>query len=98
MLALEMPDEVSIRVNFNKPIPLFPLDSVVLLPQQVMPLHIFEPRYRQMVDEALDSVGQIAMAVIDKGDLPEMSEEVQGMLQGLGYAESADDDSQDPPR
>lgn len=39
----------------------FPLDSVVLLPQQVMPLHIFEPRYRQMIERALDGVGQIAM-------------------------------------
>lgn len=58
-----MDDEQTIRVNFGKPIPLFPLDSVVLLPQQVMPLHIFEPRYRQMVDEALDGAGQIAMAV-----------------------------------
>ena len=67
MLALEMPDEVSIRVNFNKPIPLFPLDSVVLLPQQVMPLHIFEERYRQMVREALDGPGQIAMAMIRPG-------------------------------
>ncbi len=58
-----MDEETTIRVNFGKPIPLFPLDSVVLLPQQVMPLHIFEPRYRQMVDEALDGAGQIAMAV-----------------------------------
>ncbi|GJM18765.1 MAG: ATP-dependent protease [Phycisphaeraceae bacterium] len=58
-----MDDETTIRVNFGKPIPLFPLDSVVLLPQQVMPLHIFEPRYRQMIDEALDGSGQIAMAV-----------------------------------
>ncbi len=58
-----MDEETTIRVNFGKPIPLFPLDSVVLLPQQVMPLHIFEPRYRTMVDEALDGAGQIAMAV-----------------------------------
>ena len=56
-----MSDEVSIRVNFSRAMPVFPLDSVVLLPQQVMPLHIFEPRYRQMVDAALDGVGQIAM-------------------------------------
>ena len=66
-----MADEVSIRVNFANPIPLFPLDSVVLLPQQVMPLHIFEPRYRQMVDRALDGVGQIAMAVVKPGHLLE---------------------------
>lgn len=57
-----MTSEDSIRVNFGRPIPIFPLAGVTLLPQQVLPLHIFEPRYRQMVSRALDSSGQIAMA------------------------------------
>lgn len=56
-------DENTIQVNFSRPLPLFPLDHVTLLPQQVLPLHIFEPRYRQMVDQALDGAGQIAMSV-----------------------------------
>lgn len=34
-------------------IPLFPL-NIVLLPGEQLPLHIFEPRYRQMVRECLD--------------------------------------------
>ncbi len=55
----------AIHVNFGKPIPLFPLDAVTLFPQQLLPLHIFEPRYRQMVAHALDSAGLIAMAVFD---------------------------------
>lgn len=55
----------SIQVNFGRPMPIFPLDQVTLLPQQVLPLHIFEPRYRQMVEHALDGAGQIAMAVFD---------------------------------
>ena len=55
----------SVQVNFGKAIPLFPLDSVALLPQQVLPLHIFEPRYKQMVDHAIDGAGLIAMAVFD---------------------------------
>ena len=59
-----MAEEVSIRVNFSRPMPLFPLGQVVMLPQQITPLHIFEPRYRQMVSRALDSSGQIAMARI----------------------------------
>jgi Lon protease-like protein len=54
----------SIQVNFGRPMPIFPLDQVTLLPQQVLPLHIFEPRYRQMVEHALDGAGQIAMAVL----------------------------------
>ncbi len=58
-------EEHSIQVNFGKPMPLFPLDNVTLLPQQVLPLHIFEPRYRQMVQRALDGSGQIAMAIFE---------------------------------
>lgn len=58
-----MPEEHAIQVNFSKALPLFPLESAALLPQQVIPLHIFEPRYRQLVDRALDGSGQLAMAV-----------------------------------
>src|SRR5690242_6921597 len=35
-------------------IPLFPL-NVVLLPGNNLPLHIFEPRYREMIQECIDS-------------------------------------------
>ncbi len=56
----------TVRVNFGKPIPIFPLGVVTLLPHAVLPLHVFEPRYRQMVEHVLDGNGQIAMAVIDQ--------------------------------
>ena len=55
-------DEESIRVNFGHPMPVFPIAGLTLLPQQVVPLHIFESRYRVMVREVLDGSGQIAMA------------------------------------
>ncbi|MBX3364062.1 MAG: LON peptidase substrate-binding domain-containing protein [Phycisphaeraceae bacterium] len=58
-----MTDGATITVNFAKPMPVFPLDTAVLLPQQVLPLHIFEPRYRQMIDHVLDGAGQFAMGV-----------------------------------
>jgi ATP-dependent Lon protease len=35
-------------------LPLFPLPEVVLFPERPMPLHIFEPRYRLMVNTILD--------------------------------------------
>lgn len=54
-----------VRVNFGRPFPLFPLDGVVLLPHAMLRLFIFEPRYRQMVEEVLDASGQIAMGVFD---------------------------------
>jgi ATP-dependent Lon protease len=36
-------------------LPLFPLPDVVLFPQEVLPLHIFEPRYRMMLRTVLAS-------------------------------------------
>lgn len=41
-------------------LPLFPL-NVVLLPGADMPLHIFEPRYRQMVRECLEAKAPFGM-------------------------------------
>ena len=60
-----MNEQTTIQVNFARPIPLFPLDTVALMPQQPQPLHVFEPRYVQMVRHALDGAGQIAMAVFE---------------------------------
>lgn len=60
--------DATIQVNFNKPMPLFPLADVVLLPHSVQQLHIFEKRYRQMVDQCLDQSGQIAMATFADED------------------------------
>jgi uncharacterized protein len=54
----------AIRVNFSKPIPLFPLPDTVLLPHAVLPLHVFERRYRQLVDDCIDGAKQIAMATL----------------------------------
>ncbi|CAN5130670.1 LON peptidase substrate-binding domain-containing protein [soil metagenome] len=39
--------------DLPKVIPLFPLPGALLLPRGQMPLNIFEPRYLQMVDDAL---------------------------------------------
>lgn len=47
-----------------QPLPIFPLENVVLLPRVEVPLVIFEPRYRQMTAEALDGPKRIGMAVV----------------------------------
>ena len=44
-------------------IPLFPLPGVVLLPETLLPLHIFEERYRAMVSDALRGDRTIGMAM-----------------------------------
>ena len=42
-------------------LPVFPLTGVMLLPGTVLPLHIFEPRYRALVSDALVKDRRIAM-------------------------------------
>ncbi len=48
-------------------IPVFPLPNVVLFPKLQLPLHIFEPRYREMVRDAMAGEGLIGMALL-RGD------------------------------
>lgn len=48
-------------------IPIFPLPSVVLFPNVFLPLHIFEPRYRQMFAEALNGDRMIGMVLLQPG-------------------------------
>jgi len=45
----------------------FPLPNVVLFPGMFLPLHIFEPRYRQMTRAALEGERLIAMALLRPG-------------------------------
>jgi Lon protease-like protein len=52
-------------------IPLFPLPGVVLLPGTLLPLHIFEPRYRSMVADALAGDRTIGMAMLKPGAEPD---------------------------
>lgn len=42
-------------------LPVFPLTGVLVFPGMVLPLHIFEPRYRNMVEDALDADGVFGM-------------------------------------
>jgi len=46
-------------------LPVFPLPSTVLFPEQQLPLHIFEPRYRQMVRDALETSPYLVVALIE---------------------------------
>src|SRR5690606_13957053 len=55
------PDDFSGRVR------LFPLPNLVLFPHVVQPLHIFEPRYCEMLMDALAGDRLIAMALLQQG-------------------------------
>jgi ATP-dependent Lon protease len=50
---------------------LFPLPNLVLFPHVVQPLHVFEDRYREMVEDALVTDRLISMAVLEPGWEPE---------------------------
>lgn len=46
---------------------LFPLPDLIMFPHVMQPLHIFEPRYRDLLSDALDSDGLIAMSMLAPG-------------------------------
>ena len=48
-------------------LPIFPLPNVVLFPHVFLPLHIFEPRYRAMVADAIEGDRLIGMVLLRPG-------------------------------
>src|SRR5262245_4682668 len=46
---------------------LFPLPNLVFFPQVMQPLHVFEPRYRQMTADALEGDRLIALVLPKPG-------------------------------
>ncbi len=59
---------------------LFPLSGVVFFPHSVLPLHIFEPRYREMTEDALDGDRLVTIVMVrpdaedSTGESPEIEE------------------------
>ena len=54
-------------------LPIFPLGNVVLFPDAAVPLHLFEPRYRQMMADALQGERRIGMATVRPDHVHEMA-------------------------
>jgi Lon protease-like protein len=48
-------------------VPVFPLPEVVFFPETLLPLHVFEPRYRQMVADCLAGDGRLVVAMLRPG-------------------------------
>lgn len=53
--------------NFDGTVRLFPLPDLVLFPHVVQSLHLFEERYRELMEDALRGDGLIAMAMLEPG-------------------------------
>ncbi|WP_149497795.1 LON peptidase substrate-binding domain-containing protein [Roseiconus lacunae] len=60
----DLEDLTRLPDDFDGHVRLFPLPSLVLFPHAVQPLHIFEPRYCEMLSEALATDELIAMATL----------------------------------
>ena len=65
---MSLPDDLKFDpASFSGVVRLFPLPNLVLFPHVLQPLHIFEPRYREMLEDALAGDHLIAMAVLAPG-------------------------------
>lgn len=62
-----MSDDFSALAGFAGTARLFPLPNLVFFPQVMQPLHIFEPRYRQMTADALAGDRLIALVLPQPG-------------------------------
>lgn len=60
-------------------IPLFPLPNVVFFPRMPLPLHIFEPRYRAMVRDAVQGARLIGMVLLRGEGDPAGTPEIFGV-------------------
>lgn len=61
------PDKAPGADKLPPTIPIFPLPDTVLFPNVSLPLHIFEPRYRAMVADALKGDRIIGMVLLQPG-------------------------------
>jgi Lon protease-like protein len=64
--TLDLKDATNLR-NFSGVIPLFPLATVVFFPNTLLPLHVFETRYRQMVSDIMSAERIIGMVLLKPG-------------------------------
>lgn len=54
-------------IDWTQWVPIFPLPNAVLMPRHILPLHVFEPRYRAMTHDALTSGRLIGIALLKPG-------------------------------
>jgi len=54
-------------------VPLFPLPNVWLFPFVLLPLHVFEERYKRMIEESLDGPGRLVIGTVQIGHEHELA-------------------------
>jgi ATP-dependent Lon protease len=66
-------------------LPLFPLPQVVLFPRALLPLHVFEPRYRRMIADLMDTHGALAVVLVpDPADVDRDGQPRLAQIAGAG--------------
>lgn len=69
----DLDDLTRLPEDFDGRVRLFPLPALVLFPHAMQPLHIFEPRYCEMLAEALETDQLIAMATLGLSETVELN-------------------------
>lgn len=72
------------EIEIPREVPVMTLSSAVLFPQAVMPLYIFEPRYRTMLREVLEADRIFAVAALDEEREKENGGEPAYPVAGIG--------------
>ena len=67
LTAIAIPSAAAAQTTLPEQIPIFPLEDVMLFPGMSVPLHIFEPRYKAMVADALKGNRIIGMVLLRPG-------------------------------
>lgn len=53
-------------------VPVFPLPGTVLLPRTFISLHVFEPRYREMLEDVIEGHRAMVVAMLDERGMPDI--------------------------
>ncbi len=61
------PSFLDVPHDFSGEVRLFPLPQLVMFPSNVQPLHVFESRYREMLEDAVEGDRLIALATLEPG-------------------------------
>ncbi len=79
--------------NFPTKIPVFPLSNFIMFPKTSVPLNIFEPRYIEMVDDAMKSnkyIGMIQPKINKDSQIPPVLYEVGCLGKITTFSETKD--------
>ena len=72
------------EVNIPREVPVLTLSSTVLFPQAMMPLYIFEPRYKQMLADVLATDRIFAVASLDEASTDTLEQETPHSIAAIG--------------